>query len=45
MFKSLLLCTKFQGHLTYGAGEEDFEGVLSYMGMAAVLAMWPGQII
>ena len=33
------LNTKFQGHQPVGSGEEDF---LSYMGMAAILVIWPG---
>ena len=38
-FKSFLLCALFQGHLTYGSGEEVFKGFLIYMGMAAILVM------
>ena len=30
---------KFQGHRTYGSGEEDFFYFLPYMGMAANLVM------
>ena len=33
--------TKFQGHWPFGSGEEDFLRFLSYMGMAAILVMWP----
>ena len=34
--------TKFQGHRPFGSGEEDFLRFLPYMGMAAILVMWPG---
>ena len=34
--------TKFQGHQFVGTGEEDFLKILPYMGMAAILIMWPG---
>ena len=37
-----MLHTKFQGHRQFGSGEEDFLRFLSYMGMAAILVMWPG---
>ena len=37
----LMLHTKFQGHRPFGPGEEDFLRFLPYMGMAAVLVMWP----
>ena len=37
-----MLHTKSQGHLSSGSGEEDFKGVLPYMGMVAILVMWPG---
>ena len=36
-----MLHTKFQGHLYIGSGEEDFLRFLPYMGMAAMLVMWP----
>ena len=36
-----MLYTKFQGHWSIGSGEEDFLRVLPYMGMAAMLVMWP----
>ena len=32
-----MLHTKFRGHWPAGSGEEDFEGFLPYMGMAAIL--------
>ena len=34
--------TKFQGNPPFGSGEEDFLRFLPYMGMAAILVMWPG---
>ena len=37
-----ILHIKFQGHRPFGSGEEDFLRFLTYMGMAAILAMWPG---
>ena len=37
-----MLHTKFQGHQPFGSGEEDFLRFLLYMGMAAILVMWPG---
>ena len=37
-----MLHTKFQGHHLYGSREEDFLRFLPYMGMAAILVMWPG---
>ena len=37
-----MLHTKFQGHQPFGSGEEDFLRFLAYMGMAAILVMWPG---
>ena len=36
-----MLHTKFQGHRPFGSGE-DFLMFLPYMGMAAILVMWPG---
>ena len=36
-----MLHTKFQGHRSLGSGEEDFLRFLPYMGMAAILVMWP----
>ena len=36
-----MLHTKFQGHRSIGSGEEDFFRFLPYMGMAAMLVMWP----
>ena len=36
-----MLHTKFQGHQSIGSGEEDFLRFLPYMGMAAILVMWP----
>ena len=37
-----MLLTKFQCHRPIGSGEEDFLMFLPYMGMAAILVMWPG---
>ena len=37
-----MLHTKFQSHPAIGSGEEDFLRFLPYMGMAAILVMWPG---
>ena len=36
-----MLHTKFQGQRSIGS-EEDFLRFLPYMGMAAILVMWPG---
>ena len=33
--------TKFRGNQSTGSEEEDFEGFLPYMGMGAILVMWP----
>ena len=38
-----MLHTKFQGHWSIGSGEEDFLRFLPYMGMAAMLVMWPSS--
>ena len=35
-----MLHTKFRGNRPAGSREEDFEGFLPYMGMAAILVMW-----
>ena len=37
-----ILHTKFRGHRPFGSGEDDFLSFLPYMGMAAILVMWPG---
>ena len=37
-----MLHNKFQGHRAFGSGEEDFLRFLPYIGMAAILVMWPG---
>ena len=34
-----MLHTKFHGNRPGDSGEEDFEGFLPYMGMAAILVM------
>ena len=36
-----MLHTKFQGHRSIGSGEEDFLRFLPYIGMVAILVMWP----
>ena len=36
-----MLHIKFQGHRSIGSGEEDFLRFLPYMGMVAILVMWP----
>ena len=36
-----MLHTKFKGHWSIGSGVEDFLRFLLYMGMAAMLVMWP----
>ena len=40
-----MLHTKFQGHRFIGSGEEDFLSFLPYMGMAAMLVMWPNSFV
>ena len=35
-----MLHTKFHGNLPAGSGEEDIEGFLPYMGMAAILVIY-----
>ena len=37
-----MLHTEFQGHRSTGSGEEDFSRFLPYMGVVAMLVMWPG---
>ena len=37
-----MLHTKFQGHRSTDSGGEDFLRFLPYMGMVAMLIMWPG---
>ena len=41
----MMLHTKFQGHWSMGSGEEDFLRFLPYMGMAAMLVMWPNSFV
>ena len=41
----MMLYTKFQGHGYIGSGEEDFLRFLLYMGMAAMLVMWPNSFV
>ena len=38
-----MLHTKFRENLPTGSGEEDFEGFLPYVGMAAILVMGPAS--
>ena len=40
-----MLHTKFRGNQPAGSGEEDFLRFLPYMGMEAILVMWPGPFI
>ena len=44
-----MLHTKFQGHQSIDSGEdsgeEDFLRFLLYMGMAAMLVMWPNSFV
>ena len=35
--------TKFQGHRPFGSGVEEFLRFLLYIGVAAILVMWPGM--
>ena len=44
VLKHPMLHTKFQGHQPFGSGE-DFFKVLPYIGMEAILVMWPGPVI
>ena len=37
-----MLHTKSQGHQPSGSGEDFFKGFLPYMGVVAILVMWPG---
>ena len=41
----MMLHIKFQGHWSIGSGEEDFLRFLPYMGMAAMLVMWPNSFV
>ena len=41
----MMLHTKFQGHQSIGSGEEDFLRFLPYMGMVAMLVMWPNSFV
>ena len=40
-----MLHAKFQDHRSSGSGEEDFLRFLPYMGIAAILVLWPGPFI
>ena len=41
----MMLHTKFQGHESIGSGVEDFLRFLPYMGMVAMLVMWPNSFV
>ena len=41
----MMLHTKFQGHGSIGSGGEDFLNFLPYMGMVAMLVMWPNSFV
>ena len=41
----MMLHTTFQGHWSIGSGEEDFLRFLPYMGMVAMLVMWPNSFV
>ena len=36
-----MLPIKFQGHRLFGSWEEEFHSFLPYIGMAAIVVMWP----
>ena len=40
-----MLHAKFQDHRTAGSGDEYFLSFLPYMGVAAILVMWPGPFM
>ena len=40
-----MLHTKFQGYWSIDSGEEDFLRFLLYMGLAAMLVMWPNLFV
>ena len=42
VLKYPMLHTKFQGHQSTGSGVEEFWRVLPYMGVVAIVVMWPG---
>ena len=41
----MMLHIKFQGHGSIGSGEEDLLRFLPYMGMVAMLVMWPNSFV
>ena len=41
----MMLHTKFQGHGSIGSREEDILRFLPYMGMVAMLVMWPNSFV
>ena len=40
-----MLHTKFPGHWYIASGEEDFLRFLPYMGIVAMLVMWPNSFV
>ena len=42
--KYLMLHTKFKGHQSIGAGEENFKRFVSYLGMVAILVIYLGGL-
>ena len=40
-----MLHTKSQGYQPSGSWKEDFKGFLPYMGLSAILVMWPEQFV
>ena len=42
VFEHPMMHNKFQGHRPFGSRVEDFLSFLPYMGMPAILVMWPG---
>ena len=40
-----MLHTMFQGHRSTGSGEEDYLRFLPYMGMVAMLVIWPNSFV
>ena len=41
----LMLHTMIQGHKSISSGEEDFLSFFPYMGIAAILVMWPNSFV
>ena len=40
-----MIHAKFQAYWTSGSGKEDFQRILPYIGVAAILVMRPGPFI